>query len=116
MRRALTPEPSSGRAAEWCNAPNTGTEREFPPSTHVNAMAADICEIEPPASAGMAFHMKNSVFSQILLAFGVVLLVFIAAIGLSVARLAQFRDAGLAITSVNLPKLDLVNDWTVRLL
>jgi methyl-accepting chemotaxis protein len=54
----------------------------------------------------------QSVFTRILLAFGGVIVVFSAAIALSMLRLGQFNDAVRAVTTVNLPKLQTASAWT----
>ena len=54
----------------------------------------------------------KSVFSRVLLSFLAVIIVFVAAIGLSMFRLSQFNAAVHQVTSVNMPKLKTVNAWT----
>ena len=55
----------------------------------------------------------NSVASRILFAFGTVITVFAAAIGLSLLRLSQFDRAVSDVTDVQLPKFQVGNSWTV---
>ena len=56
---------------------------------------------------------SNSVASRILFAFGTVITVFAAAIGLSLLRLSQFDRAVSDVTDVQLPKFQVSNSWTV---
>ncbi len=58
-------------------------------------------------------QIKGSVSSRILLAFGVVILVFGGSVVLSLVRLAQFNAAVRSVTEVNMPKFEATNAWAV---
>ncbi|MGO8977487.1 MAG: methyl-accepting chemotaxis protein [Steroidobacteraceae bacterium] len=60
--------------------------------------------------------LRVTITARLLLAFAVVIVVFGGAVGLSVARLADFKTTVHSITAGDLPKERTANAWIIRLL
>ena len=60
--------------------------------------------------------LGKSVVTRLMLAFGSVIIVFGAAVGMSIGRLAAFNTAISGITGSAFTKVETANDWSVRLL
>ena len=58
---------------------------------------------------------RNSVAARVMLSYAGVIIVFAAAVGLSIGRLAAFNTAVREITGPELAEVETVNDWAMAI-
>jgi len=61
-------------------------------------------------------RFRNTIGARLALAFACVIIVFVAAVALSIGRLSAFNAAVNQITGPGLTKLEMANAWSIRLL
>jgi methyl-accepting chemotaxis protein len=64
----------------------------------------------------IVMRFRNTIGARLALAFACVIIVFVAAVALSIGRLSAFNAAVNQITGPGLTKLEMANAWSIRLL